>query len=124
MDILEELEELKIGMRYRLEGEEVKSFPADSILLSRVEVEYKSLPGWKSPIGHVRRFQDLPPQAQDYVHVIEDFLGVPGIYIQIAQLKMKLFMIVFSFKLSSNGSFIPVKWIGVGQGRDAIIQVF
>ncbi|CAG0903018.1 unnamed protein product [Darwinula stevensoni] len=94
LDILEELEGLEIGIRYQLDGEEVKSFPADSTFLSRVEVEYKNLPGWKSPIGHVRRFQDLPPQAQDYVHVIEDFLGV------------------------------PVKWIGVGKGRDAIIQVF
>jgi adenylosuccinate synthase len=56
-----------------------------------VDVEYITLNGWKTPICDVRKFEDLPEQAKNYVREIERLLGV------------------------------PVWWIGVGQARDAII---
>lgn len=94
LDVLSTLDEIKIGKAYTLDGELLDSPPTDADELSRVEVVYETFPGWKKDISDVRRFEDLPREAQKYVRYIEDFVKV------------------------------PVKWIGVGQDRDAIIQLF
>jgi len=92
LDILDELAEIKIGVEYKnLDGKAVDHFPSSDTNLSSVEVEYVTLPGWKTPISGCRTFEELPENAQNYVHKIEECLGV------------------------------PVRWIGVGQARDAII---
>jgi len=54
-------------------------------------VEYEVLPGWKTDISSVRNYGDLPVAAQNYVERIEELVG------------------------------IPVHYIGVGPGRDALI---
>ena len=43
-----------------------------------MEVEYVTLPGWKTSTADVRQFADLPPNAQAYVKKIEELLQVPG----------------------------------------------
>ena len=45
---------------------------------SRVTVDYITLPGWKESTGGLRKFQDLPQNAQNYVNKIQELLGVPG----------------------------------------------
>lgn len=44
----------------------------------RVSVDYETLPGWCCSTEAARSFEELPPQAQNYVRFIEDFLQVPG----------------------------------------------
>ena len=46
--------------------------------LSKVEVEYCCLPGWNCSTEHVRRFSDLPANAQAFVVKIEQLVGVRG----------------------------------------------
>lgn len=41
-------------------------------------MDYITLPGWKTPIGDVRQFEELPVNAQNYVLKIEELLDVPG----------------------------------------------
>jgi len=94
LDILDELEEIKICVGYKLNGERIDRYPASEAELRLVEVEYITVPGWKTSIESIRKFEDLPIQAQDYIRTIEKYLEV------------------------------PVKWIGVGQARDAMIKVF
>uniref|UniRef100_A0A8C5A7W4 Adenylosuccinate synthetase n=1 Tax=Gadus morhua TaxID=8049 RepID=A0A8C5A7W4_GADMO len=78
LDILDTLEEIKVGIMYKVDGEVLPSFPANMDVLTRVKVDYKTLPGWCCSTEGVRSMEDLPPQARDYVHFIEDFLQVPG----------------------------------------------
>lgn len=94
LDVLSTLDEIKVGVEYMLDGESLESPPTNANKLSRVEVIYESLKGWKQDISKVRKFEDLPEEAQDYVRYIEKLVEV------------------------------PIKWIGVGKGRDAIIEVF
>jgi adenylosuccinate synthase len=91
LDVLDSLDEIKIGVAYRHQGKLLQSFPADLTLLSEVQVEYETLPGWKTDISKCKQFSDLPPNAQKYVQRIESLLGV------------------------------KVEWIGVGASRDAMI---
>ena len=46
--------------------------------LKRVEVEYLTLPGWKTDTSNARSFKELPSQAQAYVRKIHDLMDVPG----------------------------------------------
>jgi adenylosuccinate synthase len=46
-------------------------------VLYHCEPEYDELPGWKSDITGIRKFEDLPTEARDYVRYIENKVGVP-----------------------------------------------
>ncbi|GJP47695.1 hypothetical protein CLOM_g6868 [Closterium sp. NIES-68] len=92
LDVLSGLPELKLGVAYRApDGSVLPAFPADLELLGQVEVEYETVPGWQEDITGVRSFEELPANAQAYVRRIEQLLDV------------------------------PVRFIGVGPGRDAMI---
>ena len=56
------------------------TFSACNEELDQVEVEYETLPGWKSDTTSVRKFEDLPVNARCYVRKIEQIVGVPGEY--------------------------------------------
>ncbi len=51
LDVLDQLEEIKIGVAYNYNGVVLDSFPADLSILSQVEVVYETLPGWKADIS-------------------------------------------------------------------------
>ena len=45
-----------------------------------MEVEYITMPGWTKDIANVRKFEDLPEAAQNYVRAVEKYTGLPGGY--------------------------------------------
>ncbi|KAF4551047.1 Adenylosuccinate synthetase [Elsinoe fawcettii] len=92
LDILDDFEEIKVAVAYKVGGQETSVFPATIAALQKVEVVYKSLPGWKSKTTGVNSYSNLPENARKYVEFVEQYTGV------------------------------PVKWIGTGPGREAMIQ--
>ncbi|KAK3433447.1 hypothetical protein EUGRSUZ_D01341 [Eucalyptus grandis] len=92
LDVLSYLPEIHLGVAYTLpDGTPIKSFPGDLDLLEQLKVEYEVLPGWKCDISSIRNYSDLPKAAQQYVERVEELVGV------------------------------PIHYIGVGPGRDALI---
>jgi len=91
MDILDEFDEVKIGSDLLKDGVKLKEYPSSDAQFDGVTVEYITMPGWKSSIASCRNFNQLPENAQKYVFKIEELLG------------------------------LKVRYIGVGQARDAII---
>ncbi len=77
LDILDELKELKICVGYTLHGEIVKGFPSSLDVLGKVEPIYETLPGWNTPISHIRKYEELPLEARQYVERIAEVTGVP-----------------------------------------------
>lgn len=78
LDVLSGLDELKVCVAYRLpDGTLTKDFPADSQLLESCEPVYETLPGWKEEITGVRRWEDLPQQARDYVMHLQELTETP-----------------------------------------------
>lgn len=81
LDVLSGFETLKVGVAYsRKSGGGVERFdawPAHLSDLEGIEVEYEDIPGWTEPIDGVRRFEDLPAAARNYVERIETLCGVP-----------------------------------------------
>ena len=52
-------------------------------LLDQAEPVIEYLPGWGEDISKVRRFEDLPKAAQDYVLYIERVLECPIPYVSV-----------------------------------------
>lgn len=61
--------------------------------MGNIEVEYATLPGWQTSTENIRDFKDLPVNAQNYVRFLEREISV------------------------------PIRWVGVGKGRESIINV-
>ncbi|MCA1591092.1 MAG: adenylosuccinate synthase [Acidobacteria bacterium] len=77
LDILDALDEIKVCVGYRLNGERCESFPSVSKDLRQVEPVYETLPGWKSSTEGVTEMSALPAAARDYVEFISQQIGVP-----------------------------------------------
>ena len=82
MDVLSDLEEIPVCARYRLDGKETDEFPFPTDL-DRAEPVLETVPGWKTDISGVRRWEDLPKAAQDYVLMIEQAVGCPIAYVSV-----------------------------------------
>lgn len=74
-DVLDGFDEVRICTSYRYRGERLPAFPSESWVLDKVEPVYKTLPGWRSPVGKARAFGELPAAFKDYVRTIEDLVG-------------------------------------------------
>ena len=74
LDILSYMEKIPVCTHYRLDGQLTDEFPFPSAL-DDAEPVVEYLDGWKTDISGVRRWEDLPKAAQDYVLYIEKAVG-------------------------------------------------
>lgn len=77
VDILDELEELKVCTHYEYKGERMDHFPGDLNVLADCVPVYETLPGWKSPTSHLRSYKDLPDNARRYLERVSELSQVP-----------------------------------------------
>lgn len=77
LDVLSGLEAVRICTGYRYRGARLDYYRADAEVLAEVEPVYETMPGWRAEIGNVRRFEDLPQEAKQYVARLETLVGVP-----------------------------------------------
>jgi len=76
LDVLDGLERIDICTAYRSNGRTLTDFPADVRQLAECEPVYESMPGWSAPTAGVRRFEQLPPAARNYIARLEEVSGV------------------------------------------------
>jgi len=77
LDVLSELDEIKICTAYRIEGATIDFFPGDAYLLERCQPVYETLSGWRKDISSARRLGDLPPAARRYVDRLAELMERP-----------------------------------------------
>ena len=75
LDVLDELDEIKMCVSYKLNGKELNYLPAASEDQFNIKPVYKTFPGWKSSTQGIRNIKDLPDRAKNYIYAIEDFIG-------------------------------------------------
>jgi adenylosuccinate synthase len=75
LDVLSELDEIKICTAYELEGQRVTVFPSHVDDLRRARPVYETLPGWKREISDVRTVAGLPAKARAYLDRISEVIG-------------------------------------------------
>ena len=76
LDVLDELEEIKIGYAYELDGKEIDYIPGSNEDYESVKVKYITLPGWKQDTTKVTSFEELPKNAQAYIMKVQELMGV------------------------------------------------
>ncbi len=77
LDILSGLETVKLAVAYLIDGKRTTAMPYDLMTLAKAEPVYEELPGWSGDITGLRKFADLPSNAQTYLKRIESLVGVP-----------------------------------------------
>ncbi len=77
LDVLGELESLKICTAYEYNGENIHDFPASIKILGACKPVLETLPGWSEDISGVRKIEDLPRNAKNYLRKIEELTETP-----------------------------------------------
>ena len=76
LDVLDGIDPIRICVGYELDGQYIEYPPELSSDLERCIPVYETADGWDGDISMTGTFSDLPAAAQDYVHRIEEILGV------------------------------------------------
>ncbi len=77
LDVLDTLPRLKICVGYKLDGNTIDYFPANVAALGRCQPICEELPGWQTPISHIREYEQLPLKAQQYVTRLQELTSCP-----------------------------------------------
>ena len=74
LDVLDELDEIKICIKYEINGKEIDYLPAAVDDQLKVKPIYKTFPGWQSKTKGTKDINKLPEKARNYIKFIEDFI--------------------------------------------------
>ena len=75
LDVLDELDEIKMCVQYELGGKKIDYLPAAVEDQIKIKPIYKIFPGWKSSTNGIKNIDELPENAKKYIYAIEDFVG-------------------------------------------------
>ena len=76
LDVLTGFEKLKICTSYMLDGKEIDYIPSTIEELNKCKPVYIELDGWYEDISNVKSFNNLPKNAKNYIHKIEEITGI------------------------------------------------
>ena len=77
LDVLDVLPSLKICVAYKLDGKTIDNFPSSVTALERCQPVYEEMDGWLTDISHIRKYDQLPPQARKYIERLEELISCP-----------------------------------------------
>jgi adenylosuccinate synthase len=75
LDVLDELDEIKMCVDYELDGKKMDYLPAAVEDQLKIKPIYKIFPGWKSSTQGIKNIEALPENAKNYIYALEDFIG-------------------------------------------------
>ena len=74
LDVLDELDEIKMCTSYKLNGKKLDYLPAGAEDQFKIKPIYETFPGWKENTKGVRNIENLPDKAKKYIYALEDFI--------------------------------------------------
>jgi adenylosuccinate synthase len=77
LDVLDELEEIKVCVAYEIDGEICNHFPTNASHFANCQPVYKTLPGWQEDTTGCRSLSDLPKKALTYLKYLAELMKVP-----------------------------------------------
>jgi len=75
LDVLSGIDPIRVCRAYRYNGAELAHVPASERVMAAVEPVFEDLPGWKEPLGDLRRLEELPAAARRYIRRLEELTG-------------------------------------------------
>jgi adenylosuccinate synthase len=92
LDVLDTLDVVKVCTAYEHDGVKLTTLPYHQSVLHDVQPVYTELPGWRADLTACREARDLPQEARQFLGLVEEQVGV------------------------------PIRFVGVGPGRDQYVQ--
>lgn len=77
LDVMDGLEEIQLCVGYKLNGEMVDILPFGSESVTLCEPVYETLPGWSETTAGIKKYEDLPEAARNYLKRIEEVCEAP-----------------------------------------------
>ena len=77
LDILDGFPEIKVCVRYMLDGQEIDRLPASQAAQARVQPVYETIEGWSGTTAGARSWADLPAQAIKYIQRVQELIETP-----------------------------------------------
>ncbi|MCI6573963.1 MAG: adenylosuccinate synthase [Actinomycetaceae bacterium] len=75
LDVLTGLKEIPVCVAYDIDGERVEDMPQSQSDIHHAQPIYEMIPGWEEDISGARNFDELPANAQAYIHRLEELSG-------------------------------------------------
>lgn len=76
LDVLGYLDEIPVCTGYEIDGKVITDFPTTA-QLEKAKPVLEKLPGWKSDIRGIRKYEDLPENCKKYIEFVEEHIGFP-----------------------------------------------
>ncbi len=83
LDVLSDIDPLKICKGYDVEGERFDYMPCNIRKVEKIKPLYEEMKGWQGDITGARSLDELPTEARDYVKAIEDMTQCPAIIVSV-----------------------------------------
>jgi adenylosuccinate synthase len=83
IDVLSDLDKIKICTSYKSDGKVIKEFPASLETLQKCIPVYEEMKGWKKDISQVTNYEDLPEQLKAYIHRIEELIKIKMVILSV-----------------------------------------
>jgi adenylosuccinate synthase len=77
LDVMDGMETVRIGVGYKIDGKYSDILPVGAESLVGCEPVYEDMPGWSGTTVGVKRFEELPVEAQNYLKRIAEICEVP-----------------------------------------------
>jgi adenylosuccinate synthase len=77
LDVLDGLDEIKICTHYELDGKAVDIPPLGAEDVSRCKPQFITMDGWNGTTFRIKKWEELPTEAQNYLQKIEEVTGIP-----------------------------------------------
>jgi len=77
LDILDTFPGIKICVGYKLGKETIDYFPSSITALEQCQPIYEEMPGWQAPTTHISQYEELPPEAKQYLARLEELTACP-----------------------------------------------
>ncbi len=77
LDVLDGLETIRMCASYNYQGENLHMPPLGADAIELCEPVYESMPGWTESTVGVKKLDDLPENARNYLQHLEEMVGVP-----------------------------------------------
>ena len=99
LDVLDELDEIKMCIAYKIDGKEIDYLPAAVEDQLKVKPIYKSFKGWKTKTRGIKQFDDLPINARNYIKELEKFIETKVSSISTSPERNDTILVVDPFKV-------------------------
>ncbi len=82
LDVLSYRDEIPVCVAYEIDGKETTAFPYGAAL-ERAKPVIRTFEGWKTDVSDIRKKEDLPKQAREYIEFIRQSLECPITYVSV-----------------------------------------